>query len=205
MQRKCDCMLRTYPYHIPRKEREALDISVVVAYTTEDAARQISGGSINVRGATVIMDNLTNDIRGTRLRAAASPQELVRNVDKLRGRLKAEGAADVVVCQAKPMQIADVTLHNQQLSDYLRGQVRGYGCRTQIRLDYLKNDGFHIRPQFDSVVDKTYACAIRGVHVPSPTPLDEFVPFSVRRRWESDWPRISGGMTPSQNHGWRWQ
>ena len=182
-----------------------LDISVVVAYTTEEAARLVGSGKLNVRGATGIVDNLTNDIRGTRLRPAVSPPELVRNVDRLRGRLKSEGATDVVVCQAKPMQTADVTPHNQQLSEYLRGQVRGYGCRTQIRLEYLKSDGFHIRPQFDSVIDKTYACAIRGVSVPSPTPPNEFVPISVRRRWESDWPRISGGITSNRNHGWSWQ
>ena len=188
--------------HIPRPERDSYDITVEVAYTTEEATRRIDSGNISVCGAAVVIDNLTNDIRGTRIRPAASPQQLVRNVDRLRSRLTAAGATASVVCQAKPMEIADVRQHNRQVSEYLRNQVGGYGCLTQIRLEHLKTDGFHIRPQFDSIVDKTYACAIRGVPVPSPTPPNEFVPVFMRRRWEAEWPRIGGGITQSRNHGW---
>ena len=190
--------------HIPRAKRDSFNISVEVAYTTDEATRRIESGDIDVRGAAVVIDNLTNDIRGTRVRPAASPQQLVQNVDRLRKRLRVAGATATVVCQVKPMEVTDVTQHNQQVSDYLRNQVGGYGCPTQIRLEHLKPDGFHIRPQFDSVIDKTYACAIRGVPVPSPTPLNEFLPLSMRRRWEADWPRIGGGTTQNRNHGWKW-
>ena len=42
---------------------------------------------------------------------------IIHLVDKLRGRLKMAGLAVVVVCQAKPMQVADVTPYNDLLSE----------------------------------------------------------------------------------------
>ena len=182
-----------------------MEVEVVAAYTTEEAIRRVERGDIRVCGATVVIDNLTNDARGTRGRPAVSPQELVQRVDQLRGRIRAAGAAAVVVCQIKPMQVTDVTPYNAHLDDYLRAQVGGYGCQTQIRLQFLRKDGFHVQPQYDSIIDRTYACAIRGVPVPCPTPTNEFAPDHVRRRWEVEWPRIGGGgggLMP--NHGWRW-
>ena len=68
-------------------------------------------------------------------------------------------------------------------------------------MDYLKADGFHIRPEFVSVIDRTYACAFLGIPVPYPTPFDEFVPASVRQRWEVEWPRLGGGR-PMIQYGW---
>ena len=52
----------------------------------------------------------------------------------------------------------------------------GYSVQTQIQMDYLRHDGFHISKQFESVVDKTYACALMGVPVPNPTPVANFEP-----------------------------
>ena len=115
------------------------------------------------------------------------------------------GARAVVTCQLKPMQTTDVTPFNNALSEYLLCEKEkgrgGYGCRTQIRLDFLKNDGFHIRPEFDSVMDRTYACAFLGIPVPKPTPWDCFVPTLVRQRWEKEWPRLRGGRQMNQD-GW---
>ena len=51
-------------------------------------------GKADVRGAIVVIDNLTNDVRGTWRRAAATPEELVRRVDISRGDLR---QADVVI------------------------------------------------------------------------------------------------------------
>ena len=107
----------------------------------------------------------------------------------------------VVVCQAKPMQTVDVTPYNELLSDYLSAQRGGYGCQTQIRLGHLRSDGFHVLPQFDSIIDKTYACAIRGILVPDPTPIGEFLPDHLRRRWQAEWPRLGGGGR-NDNYGW---
>ena len=104
------------------------------------------------------------------------------------------GATGVLTCQIKPMQATDVTPYNAYLDDYLRYERLkgrgGYGCRTQITLDSLRPDGFHVKPEYDSVVDKTYACAILGVSVPCPTPVDQFLPYHVRLRQEKEWPRI---------------
>ena len=187
--------------HIPRGERDNYDIAVRVSYTTEDAIRRVDRGDILVRGATVVLDNFTNDIRSTETRKAISPQELLRRVDRLRKGLYAAGATAVVTCQIKPMQITDVTPYNEMLSDYLRTQgMSGHGCRTQIRLSCLKNDGYHVLPQYDSTIDKTYAFALMGISVPCPTPMDEFTPNHLRRRWEMNWPRVGRGL--QMNYGW---
>ena len=183
-----------------------MDVMVVVAYTLEDAYCRVDWKEVDVRGATVVIDDLTNDVRGTRLRPAVSPQKLVHMVDLLRKKLREAGAESVVVCQLKPMQIVDVSPYNKLLSEYLRTERNegrgGFGCRTQIRLEFLKTDGFHIRPEFDAVIDRTYACAFLGIPVPRPTPWDCFVPINVRRRWESEWPRLTGVRASMNIHGW---
>ena len=187
----------TLKNHIPRSEREKFQIQVDdEAYTTGEALLRVGvgEGKTDVRGAIVVADTLTNDIRGSRNATPASPQELVRRVDRLRQGLLAAGAAAVVICEAKPMQCVDVTQHNILLSEYLRNIEGGFGCRTQIRKSYLKDkDGFHIRPEFGSILDRTYACAVLGVNVPCPTPLEDFTPDHVRRRWEREWPRVGRG------------
>ena len=141
----------------------------------------------------MIIDSITNDVRGTHHRRRATPDEVVSRVDQLRRRLKAAGAVGAIECAVKPMQLVDVSPYNYLLNQYLGAQEGdGYGCQTQIRLDYLKADGFHIRPQFDPIVDKTYACAIMGVNVPCPTPERDFVPDHIRRQREKDWPGPGG-------------
>ena len=117
----------------------------------------------------------------------------------------AAGAAAVIVCQLKPMRTTDVTPHNDQLSGYLRAEKRkgrdGFGCRTMIRSDFLKMDGYHVKPEYTSVIARTYACAFLGFEVPDPTPWDGFAPGFDRNRWEADWPSLAGGRTFMPNHG----
>ena len=104
------------------------------------------------------------------------------------------------------METTDVTEHNRMLHDYLQRESRcgrgGYGCQTQIRLEYLRADGYHIRPQFDGVIDKTYACAIRGFNVPFPTPVDEFTPMCIRRSWDQEWPKLDVRANQNSRNGW---
>ena len=188
--------------HMTREEKGKYVIEVAVAYTLDEAIQRVERGAIDVREAVVVVDNLTNDIRGTRLRPSLNPRELVNGVDKLRGVLKNAGATAAVICEVKPMQLGDVTPYNRHLADYLSAQKWGFGCRTQIRLNYLKPDGFHVRPQFDSVIDRTYACAIRGIYVNDPTPAEGFVPDYMRRRWQAEWPRLGGRSGQTANHGW---
>ena len=142
------------------------------------------------------------------------PDEVLFRVNRLRVTLLSAGAAAVVVCEVKPMHMIDVTPYNSLIHNYLKAQGgNGYGCETQIRLDFLKNDGFHVRPQFDPVIDRTYACAVLGIPVPNPTPRNGFTPAHIRRQWESEWPevggrggsRVMGGFEgPNRNHGWGW-
>ena len=193
---------------MPKEEREGLDIEVVTAFTLEEAHSRIENGGINVAGATVILDNLTNNVRGMRNRQALDPRGLVYRVDRVRGVLRNAGAAGTVVCQIKPMEVTDVRPFNQQLHNYLRSESLhgrgGFGSKTQIRLDYLKPDGYHVRPEFAGVIDRTYACAILGQEVPFPTPTDQFTPTLARRRFEKEWPRIGERANHNEYHGWKW-
>ena len=196
---------------MPREERSKNEVDIRIAYTLEEATHRVTRGEVDVRGATVVVDNLTNDARGTRQRPAATPEEMVKRVDRLRRELLEAGAERVVIAEVKPMQQVDVRPHNRMLHHYLCAQGRGgYGVSTQIRMSWLRHDGFHIGKEFDSVVDKTYACALMGIPVPCPTPVADFEPFFVRRRREAEWPTVGRAYaqmvraTEGQNliHGW---
>ena len=191
--------------HILHDQRDNYEIKIEVAYTLQEAYDRLDRRQIDVRGATVYIDNLTNDVRGSRLNAAATPDELVYRLSRLRRGVLAAGAVAVVTCAIKPMQIVDVTPYNALVDEHLR---------SQIRLEHLKHDGFHVKPQFDSVIDRGYACAILGIYVPNPTGWKDFVPDSIKRRREKDWPKLpqrasavgmgwwGEGMTANV-HGWR--
>ena len=67
------------------------------------------------------------------------------------------------------MPITDVRPYNLLLSQYLSAcGPGGFGCHTQIKIEFLQ-DRFHIQPQFCTMLDRPYACAIRGIPVPCPT------------------------------------
>ena len=168
-------------------------------------------GEIDVEGALVIIDCLTNSARDTRRGLALTPDELVWRFDRLQERLWTAKADGIVVCEIKPTQLADATYHNLALHQYLaskQGSDGGHGCRTQVRLHHLRNDGLHLRPQCYAVLQETYACIIMGQNVPSPTPLEGLIPDHVRLMREREWPRLSGGERGARalnpNHGWTW-
>ena len=122
------------------------------------------------------------------------------------------GAEAVIVCQVKPMQVVDVRPYNDALDRYLWTQDgTGFGVETQIQLDFLWHDGYHVRNQFSSVIDRTYACAIQGVPVLCPT--EDFVPDYIKKQWNDDWPGLSSSARAqpvrdsegrSRVHGWKW-
>ena len=164
----------------------------------------VGNGSVSVDGAIVIVDLLTNDIRGTWRRQAASPKNLVWRLNELRGRLREAGAVASVICQAKPMEVVDVTPHNSHVHDYLQAQGgSGHGCQTQVQRNFLGPDGYHIQPRFVSVMNVTYACAVLGWPVPRPTPWDDFAPEFTRRNFEAEWPCLVRGGAWSQGGGLR--
>ena len=191
--------------HIPKEEQEGYEIEVKVAYTLEDLRAKMDHEGWDVKDAVTIVDTLTNNIRNTPSRPANSPHELVAELAKTRKKLYEAGAAQVVTCEIKPMTIVDVRPYNNTLHDYLCQQPdEGLGCRTQIRMSDLKGNGFHVLPECVTILDRTYACAIRGVPVPCPTPFDDLVPPFVRRNWEAEWPRLGGmgGRAPIKRYGW---
>ena len=141
----------------------------------------------------MVIDNITNNIRGNWRNAADSPDQVVDKVAKLRERILSLSAAAVVVCEAKPMQMIDVRPYNWRIHEYLKTCGNdGFGCRTQIQMNSLSSDGYHIDPRYHTVLDRTYAYALIGLHVPNPAPEDAFIPELLRRRMDSHWPRLVG-------------
>ena len=176
-----------------KEDRGKFDIDVEVVYRLEDAYYRISNGELDVSGCYVIIDNITNNIRGGRRSIGETPEQVVNKVAMLRELLLAKAAAAVIVCEVKPMTVTDVRPHNGLLHEYLTScGGDGYGCRTQMKMEFLSSDGFHIDARYDSVRDRTYACALVGLHVPEPATEECFVPSYFRRRWEETWPRLVG-------------
>ena len=73
---------------MPLADRGGCDISIVVAYTLDEAIQRVDRGDIDVRDSVTIIDNLTNDIRGTKLRSSFTPEKLVEAICQLRDSLK---------------------------------------------------------------------------------------------------------------------
>ena len=115
---------------IPEEERRKIDISIVVPYTLEEAYIRVGNGDVDVDGAVVVIDLLTNDIRGTWRRQGASPEELVWRLEKLRRRLREAGAVDTIICQAEPMEVVDGTPHSSLVHEYLQAQIAQGGLDT---------------------------------------------------------------------------
>ena len=183
--------------HMPQEDRAKCDIQVVVAFRLEDAYERIWNCDINVKDANVIIDNYTNNVRGGKGHAPEPPEVVTQKVALLRELILARSARAVVVCELKPMRWIDVRPYTTEIHSYLDScGDDGHGCRTQIRMNFLKSDGVHVKPEYETVVDRTYACAFRGVHVPDPTPFDDLTPESHRRRWEKGWPRLGGKGKP---------
>ena len=179
--------------HMPPEEKGKYDIEIVVAYRLEDAYHRIQRGDIDVKGAYVVIDNLTNNIRGNWSKRRETPDQVVDKVARVRELILSKSAVAVVVCEVKPMEVVDVRPYNRQLHSYLDSCGKsGYGCNTQIKLDFLTSDGFHISHKYWSVLHRTYACALLGIPVPCPLRDDDFIPLSFRRRWETQWPRLEG-------------
>ena len=186
---------------IPKGERENFDIEIAVAYTMAEAVQKLESRLIDVRGAVVILDNLTNDVRGYRGTRPANPDELTGRVNEFHRRSRAKGVKAIVTCQIKPMRFLDVTPFNDHLDEFLR-VCGNFGCLTQIRMDSLKPNGYRVLPACCSIIDHTYACAIRGISVPNPTPRGDFQPEHLWPKWEAEWPEACEGPRQFYHGGW---
>ena len=162
-----------------------MDISIEHGvWRLEDAFKRIRRGDIDVSGRTVVLDNLTNNVRGSKKDPPDSPDDFIAKVDELRHLILGRGARDLKIMQIKPMRHVDVRPYNERLHRYLLDcPDPTYGSGTMVRMSFLKGDGFHIHPMYHSVLDRTYACALLAVEVACPTPDDDFVPIEVRRNF----------------------
>ena len=186
---------------MPADKRAKYKIQVVVAFRLEDAYDRIANERhkfhVDVKDAYVIIDNVTNNIRGGKNHEAEPPDLVADRVAALREIILSSSAKAVVVCEPKPMKWVDVRPASVRIHNHLVSIGKGgFGCRTQIRMRYLRDDGFHIQPKHDSILDRTYACALLGVHVPDPTPFGDLAPEYTRRRWENEYPRVGGRGKP---------
>jgi hypothetical protein len=155
--------------YIPREKRCTSRIRVHTTYTLFEVFEKVGDERIKVEGAEVILDVSTNDVRGTRGLPRVTPEEVSDRVWKVVATLKEKGASGVTVCETKPMKLMDVTPYSNLLQQRCRERKVGW-CPTQLAVDNLKEDGYHVLPSFLQVLDATYACIVMGVQVPNPTP-----------------------------------
>ena len=196
-------------------------IEVIVAYTLLEATRRVRRGEIEVQGVVVVVDTVTNDVRGTRARGRTTPGEVAGRVSELIGVLEGAGARAVVVCQTKPMRLVDVTGYNEAIHRGIVDRRGVYRVDTQVRMDYLARDGYHVLPACGGVIDRMYACAVMGVPVPCPTPREGFRHREQCSDFEREWPIAGEGGGDGRNvwrrregerergecgrvHGWKW-
>ena len=84
------------------EEREKWEIQVVQAFTLREAWERLRRGDIGVEGARVVVDCVTNYVRGTRRQGRVEPGEVAERLRRVIGEMG--GAEEVVVCEVKPMQ-----------------------------------------------------------------------------------------------------
>jgi hypothetical protein len=146
-----------------------------------------------VKGAVVLLDVGTNDVRGTRATARASPEVVADRIGKTIRALKEKGARAVIICEIKPMAFMDVRPYCHAIHLQCLEHRDVFGCETQTGVSHLKEDGYHIQPSFLGVLDLTYACALMGVPVPCLTP--ETDRWAIKTQWNenAEWPHVGEG------------
>ena len=97
------------------------------------------------------------------------------------------------------MTLMDVSQFSVRLQQKCMDGGVGW-CQTQLGVDDMREDGFHVLPSSLRILDKTYACAVMGVKVPHPTP--------VYQKWrhkmvEQGWPRVGDGNGRQELNVWR--
>jgi hypothetical protein len=116
------------------------------------------------------LDVGTNDVRGTRVTARASPEVVADRIGKTIRALKEKGARAVIICEVKPMAFMDVRPYCHAIHLECLEHRDIFGSEMQTGVSYLKEDGYHIHSSFLEVLDLTYVCALMGVPVLCPTP-----------------------------------
>ena len=185
------------------EEREKWEIQVVQAFTLREALERLRRRDIGVEGARVVVDCITNDVRGTRLQERVEPGEVVERLRRVIGEMG--GADEVVVCEVKPMQHINVVPFNARIHGLLLDMGRVRGCRMQVRHEHLGRDGYHIAPQYGRVLSVQYGCAIAGWQVPCPY-WDGVDYGRILAEWaEREWPPLGGRGESGRQRGQGWR
>ena len=187
--------------HIPKDQRGRYDIRVVVAYTLMEVRDKLERGVLQVEGETVILDVGTNDVRGTGRVPQSGSGDVGWRYERVGRLLFEKGAVGLVACKLKPMSFMDVAPYSWAIhSACLRLRTHGHrvhGCTTQTCVSHLRKDGYHILPSFSTVLNMTYACAIRGIPVPCPATWERGQDPALKDRWPTPWEAQGRG----KNHG----
>ena len=187
--------------HMHREERREWEVQVEQVFRLEEARDKVRRGEIRVRGAKVVLDCMTNDVRGTRAQRAAEPWELEERARLVIEEMRRAGAEEVVLCEVKPMQHVDVVPFNARIHALILHTEGVGGCSTQIQHEYLGRNGYHVRTEFGSVLDRTYACAVVHRAVPCPYYDSTMYDWYLAREMEREWPPLWGGrMSSRQGH-----
>ena len=186
-----------------RGEAKEWEVQVERVYTLEEARDRVRRGDIRVEGARVVVDCVTNDVRGTRRRGQAEPREVA---ERLREAIREMGRAErIVVCEVKPMQQIDVVPFNARIHALIGSTEGVEGSSTQIRPEYLLGDGYHIAPRCVSVLDRQYACAMVGRAVPCPY-FSSAIYNRMMAEWaEREWPPLGGRQANGGQGGQGWR
>ena len=155
--------------HIPDNEKGGLNIDITTLYTIEEAYYRIKRGDVKVEGKIVVVDCVTNSIRGRGGRLRTTPREISREMKILLDVIKDKKALAITVCEVKPIRHLDVSLHNTSLRDLYRREAI-YERSTEITMKDLTHDGFHVKSGCDDLTNKAYARAIQKHLPPKPAP-----------------------------------
>jgi hypothetical protein len=173
---------------------------VVVAYTLMKVWDKLEREVLQVEGETVILDIGTNDVQGTGRVPQSGPGDVGWRYERVGRLLFEKGAVGLVACEMKPMSFMDVAPYLWVIrSACLMLRTHGHhvhGCTTQTCVSHLRKDGYHILPSFSTVLDMTYACAIRGILVPCPAPSwDRGQDPALRDKWPTPRRHRANGKT----------
>jgi hypothetical protein len=108
--------LSTYvDFFIPREEGKGMKVEIVVAYTLLEVRQRLGRGEFDVRGTFMIIDVMTNDVKGTRASPRTSPVEIAGRVGTVTDLLMEKGCEVVIICEMKLMHFMDVTPYSNAL------------------------------------------------------------------------------------------
>jgi hypothetical protein len=164
---------------------------------------KLEQGVLKVEGETVSLDVGTNNVRGTERVPRSWPGDVGWRNKRVRRLLFEKRAAGLVTCELKPMSFLDVALYLWAIhSACLRLCTHGHhvhGIQTQTGISHLRKNGYHILRSFSTILDMTYACAMREIPVPCPTPSwDRYRDPTLKDRWPTPQEALDQGSNHRQ-------